>query len=73
VTLTRLPEAAAWCVGVKEGWPGVFVDPCNTCARCNLPVTGGPGQRYFTTYPRTDDGQCVRWMSMHLPQMEIFE
>ncbi len=43
--LTRLPEAAAWCMGKKTG---------------------------MATYPRTDDGQCVRWMSMELPQQEMF-
>lgn len=74
MNLTRLPEAAAWCMGKKTGpHQKVFAEPCNTCARCNLPETGGPNQRYFTTYPRTEDGQCVRWMSMQLPQMEIFE
>lgn len=73
MTLTRLPESAAWCPGKREGDPGTFVQPCDTCARCNLPTTGGPNQRYLTTYPRTSDGQCVRFMSMQLPQMEIFE
>lgn len=59
-------------MGKKAGIPGALVTPCDTCARCNLPVTGGPSQRYFSTYPRTDDGKCARFMSMQQPQQEMF-
>lgn len=69
-TRDSLPYDVARCFGKLEGDPpGVPVEPCDTCARFHFrfKADGGARQAYFTTYPRSLDGSCVRHISMQLP------